>query len=196
MTPLAELRKKHRESYEKAGLKLSYMPFIMNATVAALKASPAVNASWGGEKLILHKRVHLGVAVSIEGGLVVPVIRNADDLSVRQLAGRLAEVADHARTGKLAADEVRGGTFTITNPGIFGTVFSTPIINPPEAAILAVCRIAETPVAREGKIVDPPHDEPLPLLRPPHHRRRDRHPVPPAHPRGARGGEVRDGMRP
>ena len=83
----------------------------------------------------------------------MPVIRNADDLSVRQLAGRLAEVAEHARTGKLAADEVRGGTFTITNPGIFGTVFSTPIINPPEAAILAVCRIAETPVAREGKIV-------------------------------------------
>jgi pyruvate/2-oxoglutarate dehydrogenase complex dihydrolipoamide acyltransferase (E2) component len=152
MTPLAELRKKHRESYEKAGLKLSYMPFIMNATVAALKASPAVNASWGGEKLILHKRVHLGVAVSVEGGLVVPVIRNADDMSVRELAGRLAEVADHARTGKLSADEVRGGTFTITNPGIFGTVFSTPIINPPEAAILAVCRIAETPVAREGKI--------------------------------------------
>jgi pyruvate/2-oxoglutarate dehydrogenase complex dihydrolipoamide acyltransferase (E2) component len=153
MTPLAELRKEHRESYEKAGLKLSYMPFIMNATVAALKASPAVNASWGGEKLILHKRVHLGVAVSVEGGLVVPVIRNADDLSVRQLTERLRDVAEHARTGKLAADEVRGGTFTITNPGVFGTVFSTPIINPPEAAILAVCRIAETPVAREGKIV-------------------------------------------
>jgi 2-oxoglutarate dehydrogenase E2 component (dihydrolipoamide succinyltransferase) len=153
MTPLAELRKEHRESYEKAGLKLSYMPFIMKATVAALKASPAVNASWGGEALILHKRVHLGVAVSVEGGLVVPVIRDADDLSVRQLAERLAEVAEHARTGKLAADEIQGGTFTITNPGIFGTVFSTPIINPPEAAILAVCRIAETPVAREGKIV-------------------------------------------
>jgi 2-oxoglutarate dehydrogenase E2 component (dihydrolipoamide succinyltransferase) len=153
MTPLAELRKKHRESYEKAGLKLSYMPFIMKATVAALKAMPAVNASWGGEKLILHKRVHLGVAVSVEGGLVVPVIRYADDMSVRELAGRLAEVADHARTGKLSAEEVRGGTFTITNPGIFGTVFSTPIINPPEAAILAVCRIAETPVTREGKIV-------------------------------------------
>jgi 2-oxoglutarate dehydrogenase complex dihydrolipoamide succinyltransferase (E2) component len=153
MTPLAELRKKHRESYEKAGLKLSYMPFIMKATVAALKASPAVNASWGGETLILHKRVHLGVAVSVEGGLVVPVIRNADDLSVRQLAERLAEVAEHARAGRLAADEIQGGTFTITNPGIFGTVFSTPIINPPEAAILAVCRIAETPVAREGKIV-------------------------------------------
>jgi pyruvate/2-oxoglutarate dehydrogenase complex dihydrolipoamide acyltransferase (E2) component len=129
------------------------MPFIMKATVAALKASPAVNASWGGEKLILHKRVHLGVAVSVEGGLVVPVIRNADDLSVRQLAERLRDVAEHARAGKLAADEVRGGTFTITNPGLFGTVFSTPIINPPEAAILAVCRIAETPVAREGKIV-------------------------------------------
>jgi len=150
---IAELRKKHRDAYEKAGVKLSYMPFLMKATVAALKASPAVNASWGGEKLILHKRVHLGVAVSVEGGLVVPVIRNADDLSVRQLAERLRDVAEHARAGKLGADEVRGGTFTITNPGIFGSVFSTPIINPPEAAILAVCRIAETPVAREGKVV-------------------------------------------
>jgi 2-oxoglutarate dehydrogenase complex dihydrolipoamide succinyltransferase (E2) component len=153
MTALVELRKQHHESYEKAGVKLSYMPFIMKATVAALKASPAVNASWGGEKLILHKRVHLGVAVSVEGGLVVPVIREADGLSVRQLAERLRDVAEHARAGKLAADEVRGGTFTITNPGLFGTVFSTPIINPPEAAILAVCRIAEIPVAREGKIV-------------------------------------------
>ena len=153
MTALAELRKQHRESYEKAGLKLSYMPFIMKATVAALKESPAVNSSWGGEKLILHKRVHLGIAVSVAGGLVVPVIRNADDLSVRQLAQRLAEVAEHARAGKLSAGESQGGTFTITNPGLFGTVFSTPIINPPEAAILAVCRIAETPVAREGKIV-------------------------------------------
>ncbi len=153
MTPLAELRKQHRESYEKAGLKLSYMPFIMKAAVAALKESPAVNSSWAGEKLIHHKRVHLGIAVSIEGGLVVPVIRNADDLGVRQLAERLRDVADHARAGKLAADEVRGGTFTITNPGLFGAVYSTPIINPPEAAILAVCRIAETPVAREGKIV-------------------------------------------
>ena len=153
MTPLVELRKQHRESYEKAGLKLSYMPFIMKAAVAALQESPAVNSSWGGEKLIHHKRVHLGIAVSIEAGLVVPVIRNADDLSVRQLAERLRDVADHARAAKLAADEVRGSTFTITNPGLFGTVFSTPIINPPEAAILAVCRIAETPVAREGKIV-------------------------------------------
>jgi 2-oxoglutarate dehydrogenase E2 component (dihydrolipoamide succinyltransferase) len=153
VTALTELRKQHRESYEKAGIKLTYMPFIMKATVAALKASPAVNASWGGEKLILHRRVHLGIAVSVEGGLIVPVIRNADDLSVRQLAQRLAEVAEHARAGKLTAGETEGGTFTITNPGLFGTVFSTPIINPPEAAILAVCRIAELPVAREGKIV-------------------------------------------
>jgi pyruvate/2-oxoglutarate dehydrogenase complex dihydrolipoamide acyltransferase (E2) component len=153
MTPVADLRKRHRDSCEKAGIKLSYMPFIMKATVAALQASPAVNSSWGGEKLIHHKRVHLGIAVSIEGGLVVPVIRNADDLSVRQLAQRLAEVAEHARAGKLSAGETQGSTFTITNPGLFGTVFSTPIINPPEAAILAVCRVAETPVAREGKIV-------------------------------------------
>jgi pyruvate/2-oxoglutarate dehydrogenase complex dihydrolipoamide acyltransferase (E2) component len=153
VTALTELRKQHRESYEKAGIKLTYMPFIMKATVGALKASPAVNASWGGEKLILHRRVHLGIAVSIEGGLIVPVIRNAGDLSVRQLAQRLAEVAEHARAGKLTAGETEGGTFTITNPGLFGTVFSTPIINPPEAAILAVCRIAELPVAREGKIV-------------------------------------------
>ena len=129
------------------------MPFIMKATVGALKEFKTVNASWGGDKLIVHKHVHLGIAVSVEGGLAVPVIHDADAISLRELTQRLGEVAEHARAGKLTADEVQGGTFTITNPGMFGTPISTPIINPPEAAILAVCRIAETPVVREGEIV-------------------------------------------
>lgn len=152
MTAVHELRLKHKEPFEKAGLKLTYLPFIMRAAVLALKEFRELNSSWGGENLILHKKINLGIAVSIEGGLAVPVIRDADNLSLRQLAVKLHEVADHIREGKLTAAEAQGGTFTITNPGMFGAVFSTPIINPPEAVILGVCRVAEMPVIREGKV--------------------------------------------
>jgi pyruvate/2-oxoglutarate dehydrogenase complex dihydrolipoamide acyltransferase (E2) component len=153
MTAVTSLRDRHKNEYERRGVKLTYMPFILRATAEALRAFPPMNASWGGDKLILHRRIHLGVAVSVEGGLTVPVIRDADTSSVRSLAERLAQVAVRAREGKLKADEIQGSTFTITNPGIFGTVFSTPIINPPEAGILGVGRVAETPVVRDGAIV-------------------------------------------
>lgn len=153
MTAVAELRAKQKAAFEKEGVKLTFMPFFMRAAVEALKAFPSINASWGGDKIILHKRVHLGIAVSVESGLAVPVIRNADDLTLRRLSRRLAEVAEHARSGKMPPDETQGSTFTITNPGAFGAIFSTPIINPPEAAILGIYRIAATPVVREDKIV-------------------------------------------
>jgi 2-oxoglutarate dehydrogenase complex dihydrolipoamide succinyltransferase (E2) component len=152
MTGVNGLRRNRKEAFEKAGLKLTFLPFIMKATVLALKEFPELNSSWGGDKLVLHKRVNLGIAVAVEGGLAVPVIRDTNEMSVRQFTKRLSEVAEHARAGKLSTSEARGGTFTITNPGMFGAVFSTPIINPPEAAILGVCRIAESAVAREGKI--------------------------------------------
>jgi pyruvate dehydrogenase E2 component (dihydrolipoamide acetyltransferase) len=153
LTAVAGLRERHRAAWEKEGLKLSYLPFIMQATVGALQAFPALNSSWGGDKIIRHKRVHLGMAVAVEGGLAVPVIKNADALSLRDLTRRLAEVADHARAGKLAADEAQGSTFTITNPGLFGSVFSTPLVDPPNAAILGIGRIAEAPVVRDGQVV-------------------------------------------
>jgi 2-oxoglutarate dehydrogenase complex dihydrolipoamide succinyltransferase (E2) component len=153
MTGVNALRKEHKEAFEKEGIKLTYLPFILRAVVLALKEYPEINSSWGGDKILLHKKIHLGIAVAVEGGLAAPVIRDANDLSVRELAKRLSEVAEHARAGKLSASEAQGGTFTITNPGMFGAVFSTPIINPPEAAILGVCRIAETPVVRDGKVV-------------------------------------------
>ena len=153
MTACAGARKKHKEEWESDGLKLSYMPFIMKATCDALQEFPAINSSWGGDKLIHHKRVHLAIAIAVEGGLAVPVIRNADGMSMRELAKALTTVADHARKGKLTSEEVSGSTFTITNPGIFGAVFSTPIINPPNAAILGTGRIAETPVVLDGEIV-------------------------------------------
>jgi len=153
LTAVDGLRERHKAEYERRGAKLTYMPFILRATAEALRAFPYLNASWGGDKIILHKRIHLGVAVSVEGGLTVPVIRDADALSVRALTERLAQVAVRARGGKLAADEIQGGTFTITNPGMFGTVFSTPIINPPDAAILGVGRVADTPAVRDKKIV-------------------------------------------
>jgi len=152
MTPVADLRKEHKEAWAKDGLKLTYTPFFMKATVEALKAFPAINSSWAGDTIVRHKRVHLAMAVATDAGLTVPVIRDADDLSLRDLAARLAEVAEHARAGKLTPAELEGSTFTITNPGMFGAVLSTPIISPPNAAILGIERIAETPVAHDGRI--------------------------------------------
>lgn len=150
---VADLRRQHKAEWEEAGVRLTYLPFVMRAAVEALRAFPAVNSSWGGDKLVHHKRIHLGIAVAVQEGLAVPVIRNTDGMSIRDLARRLAEVADHARSGRLPADEIEGATFTITNPGRFGSVFSTPLINPPNAAILGLGRIAETPVVRDGRVV-------------------------------------------
>lgn len=152
-TAVAELRRQHKEAWEKDGLKLTYLPFLMRAACAALREHEEVNASWGGDKLILHGKVHLAIAVAVEKGLAVPVIRDAGGMGLRQLARRLDEVAAHARAGKMTQEEAQGGTFTITNPGVFGAFVSAPIINPPNAAILGVCRIAQEPVVREGEIV-------------------------------------------
>jgi 2-oxoisovalerate dehydrogenase E2 component (dihydrolipoyl transacylase) len=153
MTRVVELRKQHRDAYEKDGIKLTYMPFILQAVARGLLAFPMVNSSWAGDTIIVHHRVHIGLAVSLEKGLAVPVIRDADRKSLRQLAESVQSLATRARSGRLSTDELQGGTFTVTNPGSFGGMLSTPIINPPEAAILAVERIAEAPAVRNGKIV-------------------------------------------
>ncbi|MEW6358954.1 MAG: dihydrolipoamide acetyltransferase family protein [Planctomycetota bacterium] len=154
MTRVAALRQGRKEAYQKQGIKLTYMPFILHAAATALKEFPYVNASWGGDSIILHKRINLGVAVSLEEkGLVVPVLRDADTMSIKELAEKLQDLAARARSKKISSAEAQGSTFTITNPGVFGAVFSTPIINQPEAAILAIETIEEVPAVVDGEIV-------------------------------------------
>jgi 2-oxoglutarate dehydrogenase E2 component (dihydrolipoamide succinyltransferase) len=120
------------------GTKLTYMPFIFRAAITALKARPLLNASISGEEIVYHKDINLGMAVALDWGLIVPVIRHADDLSLVGLARAANDLVNRARTKKLSPDEVAGGTFTITNHGGFGSLFATPIINQPQVAILGV----------------------------------------------------------
>ena len=153
MSRVDQLRKKHGPAYlERSGLKLTFMPFILKATVDALKAYPVLNSSVDGDSMIFKKDVNIGVAVALDWGLIVPVIRNADEKNVLGLARALYDLAEHARTKKLKLDEVQGGTFTITNPGVFGSLFGTPIINQPQVAILGVGTIEKRPVVRADAI--------------------------------------------
>src|SRR5918992_6234524 len=132
---------------EAARGRLSYLPFVARATVAALREHPALNATLEGELLTIHEEVHLGIAVSLgEQGLVVPVIRNAHELSHEGLASRIKDLAERARSKRLSPDELSGGTFTITNPGAFGAVLATPIINQPQVAILDLEAVVKRPV--------------------------------------------------
>ncbi|MGH3992935.1 MAG: 2-oxo acid dehydrogenase subunit E2, partial [Pseudonocardiaceae bacterium] len=127
--------------------RLSYLPFVARAAVAALREHPLLNATIEGEDMTAHSEVHLGVAVSLgDGGLIVPVIRDAHELSHEGLAKRIADVAERARSKRLLPDEVEGGTFTITNPGRFGALLATPIINQPQVAILDLEAVTKRPV--------------------------------------------------
>jgi pyruvate/2-oxoglutarate dehydrogenase complex dihydrolipoamide acyltransferase (E2) component len=133
------IRKERKEAFlERHGVKLTYLPFILQATVEALKAFPVMNASLDGEKLVYKKDINLGVAVALDWGLIVPVIKNAEERNLAGLAKATVDLAERARIKKLLPDEVQGGTFTITNPGVFGSLFGTPIINQPQLAILGV----------------------------------------------------------
>jgi pyruvate dehydrogenase E2 component (dihydrolipoamide acetyltransferase) len=131
-------REKKEQFLDRHGVKLTYLPFILHAVVEALKAWPVLNASVEGENLAYRKDINLGVAVALDWGLIVPVIRNAEERNVAGLARATADLAERARTKKLLPEEVQGGTFTITNPGVFGSLFGTPIINQPQLAILGV----------------------------------------------------------
>ena len=147
MTRVEQLKAKHRQAYEeKSGVRLTYMPFILKATVDALKAYPVLNASIEGDNIVYRKDVNVGVAVALDWGLIVPVIHNADEKNILGLARAVNDLADRARAKKLRVDEVQGGTFTITNPGVFGGLFGTPIINQPQAAILGVGTIEKRAV--------------------------------------------------
>jgi 2-oxoglutarate dehydrogenase E2 component (dihydrolipoamide succinyltransferase) len=152
MTRIAQLRDSHRPSYEARGVRLTWVPFILKAVVDALKAFPVLNASIEGDSIVYRKDVNLGLAVALDWGLVVPVIHHAEEKSVLGLARAASDLAERARLKKLKVEEVQGGTFTITNPGVFGSLFGTPIINQPQAAILDVGTIEKRPVVRDDAI--------------------------------------------
>ncbi len=146
-TALARLREEHKDAFlQKNGVKLTYLPFIFRACVQALKEFPQVNASIDGENIVYHKDIHLGMAVALDWGLIVPVIRNADEKSILGLARATHDLAERARTKRLKPEEIHGGTFTVTNPGVFGSLFGTPIIPQPQVAILGVGAIEKRPV--------------------------------------------------
>jgi pyruvate dehydrogenase E2 component (dihydrolipoamide acetyltransferase) len=146
MTKVAKLRDEHRKGFEeRTGTKLTYMPFIFKAMTDAIRKFPIFNAQVSGDQIIYKRDINLGMAVALDGGLIVPVIKRADDLSISGLARAANDLADRARTKQLKPDEVAGGTFTITNPGGFGGLFGTPIINQPQVAILGVGKIEKRP---------------------------------------------------
>jgi len=152
-TAIARLREQHKDAFlAKNGVKLTYLPFIFRSCVQALKEFPQVNASIDGENIVYHKDIHLGMAVALDWGLIVPVIRNADEKNVLGLARAVNDLAERARIKKLRVEEVQGGTFTVTNPGVFGSLFGTPIINQPQVGILGLGTIEKRPVVREDAI--------------------------------------------
>ena len=134
---------------DRRGVHLTYLAFVARATVAALQRHPILNASIEGEEIVHHEDVNLGIAVALEDGLIVPVIRRAQRLSLEGMAAAIGDVAARAREKRLQPDEVQGGTFTITNPGQFGTVLATPIINQPQVAILDLEAVVKRPVVVE-----------------------------------------------
>lgn len=148
-------REAHKQAFERDGVKLTYSAYFAAATVTALKAVPIVNASWTEDGILQHRRVNLGMAVSLgERGLIVPVIKGADEMSLRGLARSINELAQRARQGELKPDDVQGGTFTITNHGVSGSLFATPIINQPQAGILGVGAIQKRPLVIEARAED------------------------------------------
>jgi 2-oxoglutarate dehydrogenase E2 component (dihydrolipoamide succinyltransferase) len=154
MQAIMDLRARHKEKFEKEhGVKLGLMSFFVKAAVAALKKFPIVNASVDGNDIIYHGYYDVGIAVSSPRGLVVPILRDAQSLSQAQIEGQIADFGKRAQDGKLTIEELAGGTFSITNGGIFGSMLSTPIINPPQSAILGIHATKERPVAENGQVV-------------------------------------------
>ncbi len=154
MQPVMEIRNRYKDEFEKVhdGVRLGFMSFFVRASIEALKRFPAVNASLDGTDIIYHGYQDIGVAVGSPRGLVVPVLRNADNMSLAQIEKVIREFGKKAQDGKLAIDELTGGTFTISNGGVFGSLLSTPIINPPQTAILGMHKIQERPMAVNGEV--------------------------------------------
>jgi len=153
MSAVTALRKQYQEKFQaKHGVKLGMMSFFMRASIEALKAFPQVNAEIDGDEVVFKHYYDIGVAVSGSRGLVVPVIRDADQLSMAEIESRIAELATKARSDKLTLEDLQGGTFTITNGGVFGSMLSTPILNPPQTGILGMHNVVDRPVVRNGEI--------------------------------------------
>ncbi len=155
MTAVMALRKQYKAAFEKRheGVRLGFMSFFAKAATEALKRFPSVNASIDGNDIVYHGYQDIGVAVSTEKGLVVPVLRDVDAMGLADIEGAIVDYATKARDGKLAIDEMQGGTFTITNGGTFGSLLSTPILNPPQTAIMGMHKIQERPMAVDGEVV-------------------------------------------
>jgi 2-oxoglutarate dehydrogenase E2 component (dihydrolipoamide succinyltransferase) len=154
MTAVMELRKKYKELFEKKhGVKLGFMGFFTKAVCHALKEIPAVNAEIDGNELVYKNFCHIGVAVGTEKGLVVPVVRDADDMSIADVEQEIGRLGRAARDGQLGMADMRGGTFTISNGGVYGSLMSSPILNAPQSGILGMHKIQERPVAIGGQVV-------------------------------------------
>ena len=153
MSRVIALRKDYRDAFEKKhGVRLGFMSLFIKAAIVALRELPAVNAEIDGDDIVYKNYYHIGVAVGSPQGLVVPVVRDADRLSFAEVEKTVAELARKARDGQLALADLMGGTFTITNGGIYGSLLSTPILNPPQVGILGMHKIQERPVAIEGRV--------------------------------------------
>jgi 2-oxoglutarate dehydrogenase E2 component (dihydrolipoamide succinyltransferase) len=154
MGPVMELRKKYQDKFEKEyGVRLGFMSFFVKAAVAALKKFPVLNASVDGSDIVYHGYFDVGIAVGSPRGLVVPILRDADQMSLAQIEKKIAEFGQKAKDGKLSLEELTGGTFSISNGGVFGSMLSTPIINPPQSAILGIHATKDRPVVENGQIV-------------------------------------------
>jgi 2-oxoglutarate dehydrogenase E2 component (dihydrolipoamide succinyltransferase) len=154
MLPVKTLRDRHREAFEQAhGVRLGYMSFFVRAACEALRRHPDINASIDGDDIVYHGFCDIGVAISTERGLVVPILRDAEFMSLAEIEAQIADFAARGQTGKLTIEEITGGTFSITNGGVFGSMLSTPILNPPQSAILGMHRIQDRPVVEDGAVV-------------------------------------------
>ncbi len=154
MSAVMDIRKRHNEEFQKRyGVKLGFMSFFVKASISALKAFPQVNAEIAGEEIVFKHYYDIGMAVGSEEGLVVPVVRDADRLSFAEIEQTIKDLVAKTEEGKLSIEDLRGGTFTITNGGVFGSLMSTPILNPPQVGILGLHKIEERPIALNGQIV-------------------------------------------
>jgi 2-oxoglutarate dehydrogenase E2 component (dihydrolipoamide succinyltransferase) len=150
-TNIDKLRRQYKDAYAERGAKLTFLPFVVQAIVAGLRQFPIINASMDEASVIYHRDLNIGIAVALDWGLIVPVVKNADEKNILGLSKTINDLGERARTKKLSPDDVQGGTFTITNPGIFGGLFGTPIINQPQVAILGVGGVKKRPVVVETK---------------------------------------------
>jgi 2-oxoglutarate dehydrogenase E2 component (dihydrolipoamide succinyltransferase) len=154
MSAIMDIRKKHNDEFQKRyGVKLGFMSFFVKASISALKAFPQINAEIAGEEIVFKHYYDIGMAVGSEEGLVVPVVREADRLSFAEIEQRIKDLVAKTQEGKLSIEDLRGGTFTITNGGVFGSLLSTPILNPPQVGILGLHKIEERPIALNGQVV-------------------------------------------